>query len=83
MGVQLFAGKFSYCRDKITEIHSDPYLIPNKSACLQNNDTLEWFTPMVNFDNVLNGYLSLFQVVRSILIVDYIIGPLLFLKGGF
>ncbi|XP_015793193.1 sodium channel protein para-like isoform X2 [Tetranychus urticae] len=62
MGVQLFAGKFSYCRDRNTEEKSDPNEIENKTICDQHNETLEWYTPMVNFDNVFNGYLSLFQV---------------------
>lgn len=65
MGVQLFAGKFSYCRDRNTEEKSDPNEIENKTICDQHNETLEWYTPMVNFDNVFNGYLSLFQVVSS------------------
>ncbi|XP_053203618.1 sodium channel protein para-like isoform X3 [Panonychus citri] len=62
MGVQLFAGKFSYCRDRNTEEKCDPNEIENKTICDQHNETLEWYTPMVNFDHVLNGYLSLFQV---------------------
>jgi len=66
MGVQLFSGRFGYCRDKITEARSDAELIANKSVCLQYNETLEWHTPMINFDHVLNGYLSLFQVVSII-----------------
>ncbi|XP_074595082.1 sodium voltage-gated channel paralytic isoform X1 [Brevipalpus obovatus] len=76
MGVQLFSGRFSYCRDKITEERSSADVIANKSVCLQYNQTLEWFTPMINFDHVLNGYLSLFQVATFkgwTLIMDYAI----------
>ena len=63
MGVQFFAGKFGYCRVIESKETCDPKEVQNKTVCLQSNDTLEWHNPMVNFDNVLNGYLSLFQVV--------------------
>lgn len=62
MGVQLFAGKFYKCvyvnthdRVNITEN------VTNKTDCLSKNFT--WENSRVNFDNVFNGYLALFQVV--------------------
>ncbi|RWS27821.1 sodium channel protein para-like protein [Leptotrombidium deliense] len=60
MGVQMMAGKFDFCRDNITKIKFNASVIPNKTMCVLGNHT--WYNPMVNFDNVLNGYLSLFQV---------------------
>ena len=59
MGVQMFAGKFYHCVDANgTQLNSS--YIPNKDACISNNYT--WQNPMINFDNVLNAYLALFQV---------------------
>jgi hypothetical protein len=62
MGVQLFAGKFSKC--VYVDTHDRVNLsenIFNKIDCLNFNFT--WENSRVNFDNVLNGYLALFQVV--------------------
>ncbi|XP_076373626.1 sodium channel protein para-like isoform X3 [Tachypleus tridentatus] len=59
MGVQMFAGKYYRCLDSegnrpsVTEV-------PSKKICESKNMT--WDNPMINFDNVLNGYLALFQV---------------------
>lgn len=60
MGVQLFVGKFSYCEDPVTNYIINYTVVFNKSECLANKMT--WTNPQINFDNVLNGYLSLFQV---------------------
>uniref|UniRef100_A0AAN0LJ60 Multifunctional fusion protein n=3 Tax=Arthropoda TaxID=6656 RepID=A0AAN0LJ60_9ACAR len=60
MGVQLFVGKFAYCEDPETNHIVDYTIVTNKSDCAAYNMT--WTNPMINFDNVLNGYLSLFQV---------------------
>lgn len=67
LGVQLFAGKFFKCLDDegnrlpITEIN-------NKTDCLAYaDDGYRWENSKVNFDNVINGFLALFQVV-SILV---------------
>ncbi|CAF1300247.1 unnamed protein product, partial [Adineta steineri] len=61
MGVQLFGGKFFKCvysnthqRVNLTEN------ITNKIDCLNKNFT--WENSRINFDNVLIGYLALFQV---------------------
>ncbi|KAL3223875.1 hypothetical protein MRX96_027177 [Rhipicephalus microplus] len=59
MGVQMLAGKFYRCVDgNGTRLNSTH--VPNRKACEANNFT--WDNPMINFDNVLNAYLALFQV---------------------
>ena len=59
MGVQLFAGRFYKC---VYPNHTRiPYeIISNKIECLTKNYT--WLNSRINFDNVLNSYLALFQV---------------------
>jgi len=79
MGVQMFAGKFSYCRVRATKEMCSSDEVQNKTVCLSRNDTLEWFTPMLNFDHVLNGYLSLFQVVSFTFIASKCLDLTLFL----
>lgn len=64
MGVQLFAGKFYKCvyngtHDRVNLSES----VANKDDCIRKNFT--WENSRVNFDNVLNGYLALFQVVSA------------------
>ncbi|XP_077555665.1 sodium voltage-gated channel paralytic isoform X7 [Haemaphysalis longicornis] len=59
MGVQMLAGKFYRCVDANGTRLNSSY-IPNKKTCESNNYT--WDNPMINFDNVLNAYLALFQV---------------------
>ena len=62
MGVQLFAGKFHKCVYNGTHIRVDmSENVANKDDCLAKN--FIWENSRVNFDNVLNGYLALFQVV--------------------
>ncbi|CAF4218965.1 unnamed protein product [Rotaria socialis] len=61
MGVQLFSGKFYKCvyvgtHDRVNVSEN----IKNKNDCLNSNYT--WENSRVNFDNVLIGYLALFQV---------------------
>ena len=65
MGVQLFAGKFYKCvyvgtHDRVNSSEN----IKTKIECLNRNFT--WENSRLNFDNVLNGYLALFQVVSRI-----------------
>lgn len=64
MGVQLFAGKFYKCvyngtHDRVNLSEN----VANKDDCIRKNFT--WENSRVNFDNVLNGYLALFQVVSE------------------
>ncbi|UJR15131.1 hypothetical protein I4U23_002096 [Adineta vaga] len=61
MGVQLFGGKFYKC--VYVDTHDRVALsenVTNKVDCIQKNFT--WENSRVNFDNVINGYLALFQV---------------------
>ena len=57
----MFGGKFWRCVDPISKEILSRELTENKLECLERNMT--WQNPQVNFDNVLNGYLALFQVV--------------------
>ncbi|CAF2980682.1 unnamed protein product [Rotaria sp. Silwood2] len=61
MGVQLFGGRFYKCvyvgtHDRVNLTEN----VTNKMDCLNKNFT--WENSRVNFDNVVNGYLALFQV---------------------
>ncbi|UJR10951.1 hypothetical protein I4U23_015136 [Adineta vaga] len=61
MGVQLFGGKFYKCvyvntHDRVNISEN----VTNKIDCLIKNFT--WENSRINFDNVLSGYLALFQV---------------------
>ncbi|CAF4705492.1 unnamed protein product [Rotaria sp. Silwood1] len=61
MGVQLFGGKFYKC--VYVGTHDRVHIsenITNKIDCLNKNFT--WENSRINFDNVLSGYLALFQV---------------------
>lgn len=68
MGVQMFSGKFFSC-NKITDAGLERVSIDvaaTKEDCRKLNSTeYIWTNPQVNFDNVLNGYLCLFQVVST------------------
>lgn len=68
MGVQMFAGKFFSC-NKITEAGLERVPVEvaaTREDCRKLNSTeYIWTNPQVNFDNVLNGYLCLFQVVSN------------------
>ena len=59
MGVQLFAGKFYKCVDEDGE-RLPVEVTANKTECLAKNYT--WENSKINFDNVGEAYLSLFQV---------------------
>ncbi|XP_026180481.1 sodium channel protein type 4 subunit alpha B isoform X1 [Mastacembelus armatus] len=66
MGVNLFAGKFSYCFNETSEEMFDPGEVNNKTECLslmeENFTEVRWKNLKVNYDNVGMGYLSLLQV---------------------
>ncbi|GIY82803.1 hypothetical protein CDAR_608842 [Caerostris darwini] len=59
MGVQLFGGKYFFCEDSEGNMLNISF-VNNKEECLAKN--LTWTNPKINFDNVLNAYLALFQV---------------------
>ena len=48
------------CRDIHTLERLSYEIVPDSTACLQENDT-EWVNSNMNFDHVGNAYLSLFQ----------------------
>jgi len=65
MGVNLFSGRFKHCIDA-TGLTVPYNVVSSRNECdalLHLNYT--WYNPKINFDNVLNGYLALFQVVRT------------------
>ena len=65
MGVNLFSGRFKHCID--SHGLTVPYnIVSSRNDCeALSYLNYTWYNPKVNFDNVLNGYLALFQVVRT------------------
>ena len=61
MGVQFFAGKFWMCVESESGDRIHRSLAPTKEVC-QNNPNWVWTTYFINFDNVFNAYLALFQM---------------------
>lgn len=70
MGVNLLAGKFSYCFNETSEEQFDTKVVNNKTECIAlieaNFTEVRWKNAKVNYDNVGIGYLSLLQVVSLI-----------------
>ena len=66
LGVHFFAGLSYKCVDTNGErISAD--VVSNKAECLTHrNESVRWVNSKVNFDNVLNGFLALFQVVSKL-----------------
>ncbi|XP_007945562.1 sodium channel protein type 7 subunit alpha [Orycteropus afer afer] len=64
LGVHLFAGKFYECIDPTSGERFPLSEVINKSQCesLVFNEPMPWENAELNFDNVGNGFLSLFQV---------------------
>uniref|UniRef100_A0A1I8JLI5 Sodium channel protein n=1 Tax=Macrostomum lignano TaxID=282301 RepID=A0A1I8JLI5_9PLAT len=65
MGVQLFGGQFYKCVDNETQERLLPEIVPNQSVCeemARKFGNVSWQNSRINFDNVLNGYLALFQI---------------------
>lgn len=64
MGVHLFAGKFYECIDPTSGERFPIFEVMNQSQCenLVFNESMPWENANLNFDNVGNGFLSLFQV---------------------
>ena len=69
LGVQLFSGKFQSCVDNDGK-RLPANLVPNKTECLRFPEKYTWRNSDVNFDNVLNGFLTLFQVVSYMINAD-------------
>ena len=70
LGVQLFSGKFQACVDHEGE-KVPASVVPNKTECLRFPEKYVWKNSEANFDNVLNGFLVLFLVVR---VLQFIVG---------
>ena len=68
LGVQLFSGKFQACVDHEGE-RVPGSVVPNKTECLRFPEKYVWKNSEANFDNVLNGFLALFLVVRRLLFI--------------
>lgn len=68
MGVNLFAGKYSYCFNETSEEYFPVDVVNNRTQCEalihQNFTEVRWKNVKINFDNVGAGYLALLQVVR-------------------
>ena len=69
LGVQLFAGQFYKCIDNDWN-RIEASIVPNKTACLNHSDGYRWVNAKLNFDDVINGFVSLFQVVSVVLCND-------------
>ena len=69
IGVYLFAGTFYECIDPTSGERFPVSEVMNKSQCesLVFNESMQWENAKLNFDNVGNGFLSLLQVVSSLL----------------
>lgn len=67
IGVNLFAGKFSYCYNETSEELFSFYVVNNMTECFslmdQNFSEVNWKTWTFNFDNVGMGFLSLLIMV--------------------
>jgi hypothetical protein len=64
--VQVFGGAFWSCQDADGNI-LDPSVVPNMTVCESNESKAlgyQWVNYNVNFDNVLIGFVALFQLVR-------------------
>ena len=64
VGVQFFGGKFFRCvnsRGERVSVDS----VTNKTECIRLS--YRWVNANINFDNVLNGLIALFQVVSAYL----------------
>ncbi|XP_063043751.1 sodium channel protein type 4 subunit alpha A-like isoform X1 [Engraulis encrasicolus] len=69
VGVNLFAGKFYHCFNKTSDEYFTEEDVHNKTECFLLMEGLNerptevvWKTTHFNFDNVMNGYVSLFHV---------------------
>ncbi|XP_068683417.1 sodium channel protein 1 brain-like [Montipora foliosa] len=61
LGVQLFSGKFYACYDRDGQ-RLPVSIVTNKTECLSFPDKYKWKNADVNFDDVPNAFLTLFQV---------------------
>ena len=65
IGVNTFMGKYHKCIDTVTGEKFSHEIIPNRTVCYAEkalNKSVDWINPTINFDNVMNAYVALFQV---------------------
>jgi len=62
MGYQFFGGRFYKCVD-VNKERLPLSVVENKTECLQKG--YRWVNSEINFDNSLNGFMALFQVVSE------------------
>ncbi|XP_054475825.1 sodium channel protein type 4 subunit alpha B-like [Anoplopoma fimbria] len=69
VGVNLFAGKFQYCFNETSEEIFLSEDVNNQSDCLflmfENFTEVRWKNAELNYDNVLNGFLTLLHLGAS------------------
>ena len=70
MGVQFFGGKFYKCVDE-SGLILPAKIIQDRNSCISANHY--WMNSNANFDNALNGFLALLQVVSQWFIHSYFI----------
>lgn len=66
-GTHMFAGTFFYCFNETSEEFFHFNIVNNKSHCYgvltENFTEVRWKNAMYNFDNTMNGYISLMHLV--------------------
>lgn len=69
MGSHMFAGTFHYCFNETSEEYFLPDSVENKSTCYslisENYTEVRWKNTKYNFDNTVNGYVSLMHLAFS------------------
>lgn len=65
MGVNLFAGRYGHCVDKLSNKDFPVSVVKNQSDCIRMGNNARWKNFKINFDNVGMGYLALLQVVST------------------
>lgn len=67
LGTHLFAGKFHYCFNETSEEYFLAEDVGNKSDCYSLIDAnyveVRWKNVKLNYDSVMNGYVSLLHLV--------------------
>lgn len=67
LGIGYFAGKFYYCFNETSEEYFLAEAVANKSDCVSlidaNYHEVRWKNTKLNYDNVMNGYVSLLHLV--------------------
>ncbi|KAK5927248.1 hypothetical protein CgunFtcFv8_012428 [Champsocephalus gunnari] len=65
LGVSLFAGKFSFCVNETSDEVFPAGEVDKRTECMflmDENSSVQWRNPELNYDNVLSGHLSLLHL---------------------